>query len=135
MYENLNDFVEINGLQSITVLFNVVSKYRNGKWQTIKTGQGFKLLTKLRSNKHAILAEANSTRWRNQTELLLDTNYAAQFKNLQIKDPISVRQIIALTAEIRQRYKESQIFINDFYEVDNRSDGLETYIQHLDQVH
>jgi len=135
MYKNLNDFLEINGLQSITVLFNVISKYQDGKWQTVKTGEGFKLLTKLRTNKHAKLAEANSTRWRNKTELLLDTYYAAQFTNLHIKDRLSIKQIVTLTAQIKQQYNESQIFVNDFYEIDQTSDGFESFIHHLDQVH
>lgn len=135
MYKNLSDFLEINGLQSITVLFNVVSKYKNGKWQTVQIGEGFKLLTKLRSNKHVKLAEANSTHWRNQSELMLDTYYVAQFTNLQIKDILSLKQILILILHIRQQYLESQIFVNDFYELNDASDGFEAYLHYLDQVH
>lgn len=135
MYKNLSDFLEINGLQSITVLFNVVSKYRNGTWQTVKTGEGFKLLTKLRSTQQVQLAEANTTRWRNQSELLLDTYYAAQFTNLQIKDIISLKKIVELTSHIRQTYAHPQIFINDFYELDDLSDGFDAYLNYLSQVH
>ena len=135
MYKNLGDFLEINGLQSITVLFNVISKYRNGKWQIVKTGQGFKLLTKLSSNKHAKLAEANSTRWRNQTELILETFYAAQFTDLHLMDPLIIKQIVTLAAQIKQKYNETQIFVNDFYEIGKTSDGFESFIHRLDQVH
>jgi hypothetical protein len=45
MYLDLNDFLQINGLKSVTILFNVLSKYKNGSWQMLESSDGFEILT------------------------------------------------------------------------------------------
>ncbi len=135
MYLDLNDFLQINGLQSVTILFNVVSRYKNGSWRMMENSDGFEILTRLRQHKNIRIAEADFTRWRNDGEHLMDTFYAASAENLYIKDIPSVKQIINLTMQIKKEFANAQVFINNFYELNGEGSGLVKYVKLLEQIH
>ena len=117
MYSDLYDFLQINGLQSVTILFNVISKYENGSWQMLEGSEGLEILTRLRRQRGIRIAEADFTRWRNDAEHLLDTYYAASADNLYIKDFSSLKQILVLAMQIKKEFLNTQIYINNFYEL------------------
>ncbi len=135
MYSDLNDFLLINGLQSVTILFNVISKYKNGSWQTLESSDGFEILTRLRRQKGLRIAEADFTRWGNDAEHLMDTYYVASADNLYIKDFSSLKQIIILAMQIKKEFTNAQIYINNYYELNGDTSGLLKYIKLLEQVH
>lgn len=135
MYLDLNDFLQINGLQSVTILFNVISKYQNGSWQMMEDSEGFKILTRLRRQKGIRIAEADFTRWGNEDEQLMDTYYAASVGNLFNKDYSTIRQIVVLTLQIKKEFANAQIYINNFYELNGETSGLVKYTKVLGQIY
>ncbi len=135
MYLDLNDFLQINGLKSVTILFNVLSKYKNGSWQKLESSDGFEILTRLRQHKSIRIAEADFTRWRNDGEHLMDTFYAASAENLYIKDVLSIKQIIELAMQINKEFSNVQVYINNYYELNGEGTGLVKYVKLLEQIH
>lgn len=135
MYEDLYDFLEINGLQSVTILFNVVARFQNGAWKLVETSEGFQLLHQLRNLKSFRIHEANSTRWGNQSENLMETFYAASFENNTAKDPVTIKQVLNEVIRIVDAYNEPQVYINNFYQLNAETASLQRYIYGLEQVH
>lgn len=135
MYKDLYDFLQINGLQTVTILFNVVSRYENGRWKLVETGEGFEILNKLRTMKDFKLSEANSTRWANQSENLMETFYAASFENNAYKDKMTVKQILSSVIQIVNSYRESQVYFNDYYQLDSQDFSLQKYMTQLERLH
>lgn len=134
MYKDLYDFLEINGLQSITILFNVVTRYHNGAWKPVDKGEGFKLLHQLRDHKNFRINEANSTRWGSHSENLMETYYAASFEVDNSKDPLTVKQVLGDVIRIVDSYQEPQVYINNFYQLNAETTSLQRYMHGLDRA-
>lgn len=101
----------------------------------LESSDGFEILTRLRQHKSIRIAEADFTRWRNDGEHLMDTFYAASAENLYIKDVSSIKQIINLIMQIKKEFKNVQVYVNNYYELNGESTGLVKYVKLLEQIH
>jgi len=127
MYRDINDFLEVNGLQSVTILFSILSKFEQGHWKMLEAGDGFALYQQLKSIPHFTVSEANTTQFPHFNEELKDTYYAARFDALHITDPKQLKKALSQTKQIRTHFVSPQIFINDYYELNENDKGLEKF--------
>ena len=135
MYRDIKDFLEINGLQSVTVMFSILSKYENGRWKMIESGDGFALYQQLQAFRCFSLSKANTTQFPHLNEELMDTYYAARFEASEMNNPKDLKAVLSAVHQIRSNFVSPQIFINDFYELSESESGLEQYIQKLGTIH
>ena len=134
MYKDVKDFLEINGLQSVTILFNVITRYEKGHWRVSDADPaGFNLLNKIRRIKPFRVSEANSTRWTNKSEHLMDTFYVARFDSQSCDDLVLVRDVLNTVEEIKDEFPNSQVVLNDYYNVHEEAKGLSRYLHRIRQ--
>jgi hypothetical protein len=135
VYRDIRDFLEINGLQSVTVMFSILFKYENGRWKMIETGDGFALYQQLQAARYFTLSKANSTQFIHFNEELMDAYYAARFDANSLSKPKDLKAVLTAVHQIRSNFVSPQIFINDFYELSENETGLEHYIQNFGSIH
>ena len=130
MYSDLCDFIEINGLHSITILFNVVSKKETDEWRFVRDSEGVELYRKFEDKKYtAGIKEVDQTRWENWDGYLTDTYYTVHFDNSMLGDQKRLKEILQFLISIKKKYYTPQIYINDLYELDDKAQGLIDYLR------
>jgi len=129
MYSDLCDFIEVNGLQSITVLFNVISKWQGQEWKRLEETEGAELLQKLSGQEHFFIEEVNRTHWFNRSQPLADTYYSIHLSEKELYAGQRLSDILRFLIDLKRNYRTAQIFINNIYELDREAQGLADYLR------
>ncbi len=131
MYRDVNDYLEINEIQSVTILFSILYRNDKGDWKMVEAGDGFALYQQLQSLDAFTLSKANSTQFIHFNEELMDTYYAARIDANRIDDPQKWQAVFSTVQHIRKNFASPQIFINDYYELHENDAGLEKFVRYF----
>jgi len=129
MFSDLCDFIDVNGLESITVLFNVLTKREDDDWRNFIDADGPDLLQLFREKSFCTLHEVNETRWSNYSETIRDQFYSIQLKKSDFESNTKFLEALEFLIEIKREYPLLQVYINNIYQLDDKAQGLVDYVK------
>jgi hypothetical protein len=129
MYSDLCDFIKINGLESITVLFNVLTKRENNSWKHIIETDGPDILQIFSEKPVFTLQEVNETVWSSNSEPMRDKFYSIQLKKTDFNSNEEFLEALQFLIQIKKEYPVLQVYINNIYQLDDKAQGLVDYVR------
>lgn len=134
MYANLSDFITINGLNSVTILFNIISKKQTDGWAFVNESEGAELYHSLKQAKFAdAIREVNHTCWQNRDEYLKDTCYSIRIDDPALRDRSKFKEILHFFISIAKKFQTPQIYINDQYEISDSGKELADFLEKIER--
>ncbi len=129
MFSDLCDFININGFESITVLFNVITKWEKNNWKSFIESDDLDILQVFKEKPVFTLQEVNETRWHNYSETLRDKFYSVHLKKSDFDSHTKFLETLNFLIEIKRKYPILQVYINNIYQLDNKAQGLVDYVK------
>lgn len=129
MFSDLCDFININGLESVTVLFNVLTKREKNNWKNLIETDGPDILKIFAEKPTFTLQEVNETRWNNYAETIRDQFYSIQLRKSDFDSTAKFLEALEFLIEIKREYPVLQVYINNIYQLDDKAQGLVDYVR------
>jgi len=129
MFSDLCDFININGLDSVTVLFNVLTKREENDWTNFLETGGPDLLQIFSEQPVFTPQEVNETRWSSYSDTIRDQFYSIQLNKSDFDSNKKFLEALEFLIEMKKEYPILQVYINNIYQLDDRAQGLVDYVK------